>query len=120
MSFIEDILHDQFVSIPNQQGPVKSQTNFVGWQNPSVVGDARCLRRLKIAGFSQKLTPIKSVTNGRAGINLKLFFDNYGSGYINYKVARLLEKLCIEFTKSRPRHSNDNALAESKNGAVAR
>ena len=37
-----------------------------------------------------------------------------------YSVARLLEKLRIEFTKSRPRHSNDNALAESKNGSVVR
>ena len=26
----------------------------------------------------------------------------------------------IEFTKSRPRHSNDNALAEAKNGAIVR
>ena len=29
-----------------------------------------------------------------------------------------LEKLHIEFTKPRSRHSNDNALAESKNAAV--
>jgi hypothetical protein len=36
------------------------------------------------------------------------------------QVAELLEKLRIEFTKSRSRHSNDNALAESKNGAVVR
>jgi len=32
----------------------------------------------------------------------------------------LLEKLRVEFTRSRPRHTNDNALAESKNGAVIR
>ena len=32
----------------------------------------------------------------------------------------MLKKLLVEFTKSRPRHSNDNALAESKNGAVVR
>jgi hypothetical protein len=32
----------------------------------------------------------------------------------------MLEKLRVEFTKSRPRHSNDNALAESKNAAVVR
>ena len=48
------------------------------------------------------------------------FHADNGSEYINYKVARLLEKLRIEFTKSRPRHSNDNALVESKNGAVVR
>ena len=45
--------------------------------------------------------------------------DN-GSETINRVVAKLLEKLRIELTKSRPRHSNDNALAESKNGAVIR
>ena len=39
---------------------------------------------------------------------------------MNKKVAKLLEKLLIEFTKSRPRHSNDNALAEEKNAAVVR
>lgn len=48
------------------------------------------------------------------------FHADNGSEYINYKVARLLEKLRIEFTKSRPRHSTDNALVESKNGAVVR
>jgi len=48
------------------------------------------------------------------------FHSDNGSEYINRQVAKLLEKLRIEFTKSRPRHSNDNALAESKNGAVVR
>lgn len=48
------------------------------------------------------------------------FHSDNGSEYINKQVAKLLEKLRIEFTKSRSRHSNDNALAESKNGAVVR
>jgi transposase InsO family protein len=48
------------------------------------------------------------------------FHADNGSEYINHKVARLLEKLRIEFTRSRPRHSNDNGLAETKNGAVVR
>ena len=48
------------------------------------------------------------------------FHADNGSEYINHRVARLLEKLRIEFTKSRPRHSNDNGLAETKNGAVVR
>ena len=51
---------------------------------------------------------------------LGLHSDN-GSEYINHQVARLLKKLRVEhFTKSRPRHSNDNALVESKNGTVIR
>ena len=40
--------------------------------------------------------------------------------YINHQVVKLLNKLEIELTKSRPRHSNDNALAESKNASVVR
>jgi transposase InsO family protein len=48
------------------------------------------------------------------------FHADNGSEYVNHKVARLLDKLRIEFTRSRPRHSNDNALAETKNGAVVR
>jgi len=46
--------------------------------------------------------------------------DN-GSEYINHRVASLLQKLNVEeFTKSRARRTNDNALVESKNGSVIR
>lgn len=48
------------------------------------------------------------------------FHADNGSEYVNHAVARLLEKLRIEFTRSRPRRSNDNGLAETKNGAVVR
>ena len=48
------------------------------------------------------------------------FYADNGSEYVNHKVARMLDKLRIEFTRSRPRHSNDNGLAETKNGAVVR
>lgn len=48
------------------------------------------------------------------------FHADNGSEYINYSVAELLEKLQIEFTKSRPRRSNDNGLVESKNGSIIR
>lgn len=53
-------------------------------------------------------------------INAPGFHADNSSEYINYQIAGLLEKLRIEFTKSRPRHSNDNALAESRNSAVVR
>ena len=50
---------------------------------------------------------------------LGVHFDN-GSEFINYKMRELLEKLAVEFTKSRALHSTDNALVEGKNGAVIR
>lgn len=48
------------------------------------------------------------------------FHSDNGSEFINGPVAKILEKLRIEQTKSRSRQSNDNALAESKNASVVR
>lgn len=48
------------------------------------------------------------------------FHSDNGSEYINHTVAKLLRKLLIQQTKSRPRHSNDNGLVESKNGSIIR
>lgn len=48
------------------------------------------------------------------------FHSDNGSEYINHQVARMLNKMMVEQTKSRARHSNDNALAECKNGSVIR
>ncbi len=48
------------------------------------------------------------------------FHSDNGSEFINHTVKKLLNKLLAEQTKSRPRHSNDNGLVESKNGAVIR
>lgn len=48
------------------------------------------------------------------------FHSDNGSEYINHRLADMLNKLRIEFTKSRARRTNDNALVESKNGSVVR
>lgn len=48
------------------------------------------------------------------------FHSDNGSEYINYRVAELLNKLLIDFTKSRSRRTNDNALVEGKNAATVR
>jgi len=51
---------------------------------------------------------------------IKGFHADNGSEYINSQVAAMLNRLLITLTKSRPRNSNDNALVESKNGALIR
>jgi hypothetical protein len=48
------------------------------------------------------------------------FHCDNGSEFLNHRVARLLHKLLVEFTKSRPYRTTDNALVEGKNGAVVR
>jgi hypothetical protein len=48
------------------------------------------------------------------------FHCDNGSEFLNHTVAKLLNKLLVEFTKSRPYRTTDNALVEGKNGAVIR
>jgi transposase InsO family protein len=48
------------------------------------------------------------------------FHSDNGSEYINRQVAGMLSKMCIEQTKSRSRQTNDNSLAEGKNGSLIR
>jgi transposase InsO family protein len=48
------------------------------------------------------------------------FHSDNGSEFVNRVVAKLLNQLLIKFTKSRPRHTDDNGLVETKNGSVLR
>jgi transposase InsO family protein len=48
------------------------------------------------------------------------FHSDNGSEYINHAVESILNRLLVKQSKSRSRHSNDNALAEGKNGAIIR
>ena len=66
------------------------------------------------------LVPVPEGLLGLFPFAVKGFHADNGSEYVNHRVAALLEKLRIEFTRSRPRRSNDNALVESKNGSVVR
>jgi transposase InsO family protein len=84
-----------------------------------------CLTQWQLVATCERLSEacllpvLEALLEGFPFVILGFHADN-GSEYINYTVARLLEKLRIEFTKSRPRHSNDNALVETKNGAIVR
>lgn len=62
---------------------------------------------------------IRTLLDGFPFRILGVHADN-GSEYLNHQVARMRDTLRVECTKSRPRHSNDNGLVETKNGAVIR
>lgn len=66
------------------------------------------------------LEPALTTMLGQFPFRIHGFHSDNGSEFINQTVAQLLNKLMIQQTKSRPRHSNDNGLAETKNGAVIR
>jgi hypothetical protein len=66
------------------------------------------------------LEPVLAAMLGQFPFRIQGFHSDNGSEFINATVAKLLNKLLIEQTKSRPRHSNDNGLVETKNGAVIR
>ena len=48
------------------------------------------------------------------------FHCDNGSEFLNHQVEKMLNKLLVEFTKSRAYRTTDNALVEGKNGAVVR
>lgn len=74
-----------------------------------------------VVGISERfLIPALEQLLDKFPFVIKGFHSDNGSEYVNKRVAGLLEKLRVEFTKSRPRHSNDNALAEGKNAAIVR
>lgn len=74
-----------------------------------------------VEGISEAfLLPVLALVIAQFPFVIEGFHSDNGSEYVNHKVAKLLEKLRIEQTKSRSRHSNDNALAESKNASVVR
>jgi hypothetical protein len=74
-----------------------------------------------VEGISEAfLLPVLQSILAQFPFELAGFHSDNGSEYINKQVAKMLEKLRIEQTKSRSRHSNDNALAESKNASVVR
>src|SRR5205823_618812 len=66
------------------------------------------------------LLPVLEAMLRQFPFRIRGFHSDNGSEFINHTVANLLNKLLVEQTKSRPRHSNDNGLAESKNGWVIR
>jgi len=66
------------------------------------------------------LVPVLESTLSGFPFVIKGFHSDNGSEFINKIVAEILNKLLIRFTKSRPRHTNDNGLVESKNGSVVR
>ncbi len=66
------------------------------------------------------LEPVLATLLAQFPFVLHGFHSDNGSEFINHTVAKLLNKLMIQQTKSRPRHCNDNGLAETKNAAIIR
>jgi transposase InsO family protein len=66
------------------------------------------------------LMPVLEAMLAQFPFHIRGFHSDNGSEFINHQVAEMLNTLLVEQTKSRPRHSNDNGLAETKNGWVIR
>lgn len=76
---------------------------------------------LAVEGISEHfLDPVLNEALRLFPFCIKNFHSDNGSEYINEEISKLLNKLLIKQTKSRPRHSNDNGLVESKNGSTIR
>jgi len=80
------------------------------WQ---VVG---CVERIN----EQFVLPVLEAILHQFPFRILGFHSDNGSEYVNHEVAKLLQNLLIEFTKSRANRTQDNALVEGKNGAIIR
>jgi hypothetical protein len=75
-----------------------------------------CVARIS----EQHLLPVLEAILHQFPFRVLGFHSDNGSEYVNHRVAGMLGKLMVEFTRSRPNRSSDNALVEGKNGAVIR
>jgi transposase len=66
------------------------------------------------------LAPLLESMLNQFPFQVKGFHSDNGSEYVNRIVSKLLNRLMVRFTKSRPRRPSDNGLVETKNGAVIR
>ena len=79
----------------------------------------------EVVGCTEKinslyLQPVLEAILHQFPFRIRGFHADNGSEFINHTVAKLLNGMLIEFTKSRACKSQDNALAEGKNGAIIR
>ena len=84
-----------------------------------------CVTQWEVVATVEKISeayllPVIELMLAQFPFKLQGFHADNGREFVNGPVAKMLNKLLIEFTRSRPRHSNDNGLAETKNGAVIR
>lgn len=101
------------------------QGDFNGAKGVYHINAVDCVTQWQVVGSCERISeafvlPVLEELFEQFPFQLLGFHADNGSEYVNARVARLLEKLRIEFTRSRPRKTNDNALAETKNGAVVR
>jgi len=74
-----------------------------------------------VATISERhLKPVLEASLHQFPFRIRGFHCDNGSEFLNHTVAKLLNKLLVEFTKSRAYRRTDNALVEGKNGAVVR
>lgn len=74
-----------------------------------------------VEGISEYfLAPLLETLLAQFPFRILGFHSDNGSEFINETIAKLLNKILSEQTKSRSRHSNDNALVEGKNGSIIR
>lgn len=101
------------------------QGDYDGAKGVYYINAVDCVTQWEIVACCEKISeayllPVIEAMLAQFPFQTLGFHADNGSEYINHQVARLLNKLNVEFTKSRPRHSNDNGLVETKNGVVIR
>ena len=101
------------------------QGDFDGLKGVYYINAVDCVTQWQVVACCERISeafllPVLAQMLACFPFRIREVHTDNGSEYINARVAELLDKLNAEFTKSRPRRSNDNALVEAKNGVVIR
>lgn len=101
------------------------QGDFDGAKGVYHINAVDAVTQWQVVGCTSKISeayllPVLEAVLRQFPFPIRGFHADNGSEYINHRVAKLLQKLHAEFTKSRACRSQDNALVEGKNGAVIR
>ncbi|WP_321473458.1 hypothetical protein [uncultured Paludibaculum sp.] len=130
-----DLMHCKPVSIaerrrPEPQGqPGYLRTVHQGQQDgkagPYHINSVDTVTQWEVRGCCQAinenhLIPVLEQKLARYPFRILGFHSDNGSEYLNHRVAAMLNKLLVEFIKSRLCRSTDNALVEGKHGAMVR
>jgi len=90
--------------------PINAVDTVTQWQ---VIG---CVETI----CERHLVPVLEAMLHQFPFRLLGFHCDNGSEFLNHRVSQMLNRLLVEFTKSRAYRTTDNALVEGKNGAVIR
>jgi len=101
------------------------QGDHDGIRGPYYINAVDCVTQWQVVATDHPLSeacmlPVIKQMLDQLPFKIVGFHADNASEYVNHRVAKMLDKLKVEFTRSRHRHSNDNGLAMARSTSASR